>query len=327
MKTLRSSHIKAAIVLLAAVSVGAAACGSGPASNNTTSTSASLSGGGSSTTTTSPPATINLQTAPPGEGLPKAAESSMLHGQLPSAIKKKDSLTYAMDATYAPDEFLAPNGKTIIGMDADFALALSQVLGIKANLVAATFDTIIPGLQSGKYDIGNSSFTDTKAREKQVNFVDYFSAGEAFYEPANSTHAFNGLASLCGHTVSVESGTTEQADALSQAKKCHVTVLAFPDQNAANVAVTSGRAQLGFADSQVSAYIVRESKGQFKLTGSAFATAPYGIAVPKGPLDMVVLGAMHELVSDGLYKKIIDKWGLQPGAIPLSEIKINGAAS
>ncbi|MGH9299005.1 MAG: ABC transporter substrate-binding protein, partial [Acidimicrobiales bacterium] len=271
--------------------------------------------------------TINLKTAPPGEGIPKAAESSSLHSQLPPSIKAKGSLLYAMDATYAPDEFLAPNGSTIIGMDADFALALSQVLGVKADLVAATFDTIIPGLQSGKYEIGNSSFTDTKAREKQVNFVDYFRAGEGFYEPANSKHSFNGLASLCGHTVSVESGTTEQTDANAQAKKCHVTVLAFTDQNAANVAVTSGRAQLGFADSQVATYIVRESNGQFKLTGSAFETAPYGIAAPKGPLDQVILGAMRDLENTGIYKKIVDKWGLQAGAIPLSEMKINGATS
>ena len=56
------------------------------------------------------------------------------------------------------------DGHTVVGMDADLAKALGQVLGLKVNVVNATFDTIIPGLASGKYDLGMSSFTDTKER-------------------------------------------------------------------------------------------------------------------------------------------------------------------
>jgi len=97
---------------------------------------------------------------------------------VPAAIKTKGTLNIALDATYAPDEMIAPDGSTIIGMDADFAYAITQVLGLKAHLINATFDTIIPGLQSGKYDVGDSSFTDTLARQKVVDFVDYFVAGE-----------------------------------------------------------------------------------------------------------------------------------------------------
>ena len=185
----------------------------------------------------------------------------------------------AMDTTYPPDEFIQ-NGK-IVGFDADLGVALGKVLGVKVTLETATFDTIIPGIEDGKFDVGNSSFTDTKAREKVVDFVDYFKAGEGFYEKATSTKTFNGLKSLCGHTVSVETGTTEQSDAESQAKRCHVTVLSYEDQNQANLAVSDGRADLGFGDSQVVAYIVHLSNGQFKLTGTPFETAPYGFAVAK----------------------------------------------
>ena len=81
--------------------------------------------------------------------------------------------------------------------------------------------------------------------------------------------------------MAVESGTTEQTDAQSQAKKCHVTVLTYSDQNQANLAVSSGRADVGFLDSQVAAYVVHISNGQFKLTGTPFSTAPYGFALPK----------------------------------------------
>lgn len=301
-----------------AVALGAASAVAGASTSAASATSARASALQAS-------AKINLKTAPPYAGLPKPKESAALHAKLPAALKKSGKLIEGMTATYAPDEFLAPNGKTVIGMDADFGIALADVLGLKAAEVSTTFDTIIPGLQSGKYDLGNSSFTDTAAREHQVNFVDYFSSGMAIYKPANAKGTYNTVASLCGHSVAAESGTTELTAAQKQAKKCKMNVESFPTQTAANLAISSGRAQLGFADSQISAYIAATSNGQFKLAGKAFASAPYGFACPKGPLDAAVLGALHTLVHDGIYAKILHKWGTQSGAISLARMKINGA--
>ena len=265
----------------------------------------SSSKAGTSTTTNSPSAT----SAPAGSSLP---------------AKYASSINVALDASYPPDEFLQ-NGQ-ITGFDVDLINALAQQMGTHAKLVNATFDGIIPGLLSGKYDLGDSSFTDTKAREQQVDFVDYFSSGEGFYENANSTTQFDGLSSLCNHTVSVESGTTEETDAKSQAGKCKVTVLSFSDQNSANLAVSSGRAEVGFADSQVAGYIVKQSSGQFKLIGQPFSTGPYGLAVPKNSgLAAPLLAAVQKLMSDGTYTQILTKWGVQGGAV--SSAGINGATS
>jgi polar amino acid transport system substrate-binding protein len=252
--------------------------------------------------------------------------SSSLSALVPASVRSKGTVTLAMDATYPPDESIASDGHTIVGFDADLGNALAKVLGLKADLKNVTFDNIIPGLQDGKYDIGLSSFTDTKKREQVVDFVTYFQAGEGFYVKAGSGKKFNGLASLCGHTVSVENGTTEQTDAQTQAKKCKVTVLSFADQGQANVAVSSGRADVGFADSQVVGYIVKQSNGQFEETGKAFAVAPYGIALPKGNgMAKAVLAALKQLMADGTYKQILDKWGIQDGAI--TNPVIDGAIS
>ncbi len=117
-----------------------------------------------------------------------------------------------------------------------------------------------------------SSFTDTKEREKVVDFVTYFQAGEGFYVKAGSRRSSTGSTSLCGATVAVETGTTEQTDAQSQAQEVQgQRSLSFADQNEANLAVSSGRADVGFADSQVAGYIVKQSNGQFQATGTAFA--------------------------------------------------------
>jgi polar amino acid transport system substrate-binding protein len=233
-------------------------------------------------------------------------------------------LKVAMDATYPPDEF-TQNG-TIVGFDADLIQAIAPVLGVKVQLVNATFNTIIPGLLDGKFDVGNSSFTDNKTREQQVDFVTYYSSGEGYYVSSNSTATFNGLASLCGHSVAVESGTTEQTDAQTQAKACHVNVLSYSDQNQANLAVSSGRAQVGFLDSQVAGYVVSISHGQFKLVGTPFSTAPYGFALPKNSgLAQPFLAAVKTIMANGTYTRILTKWGAQAGAI--TNPQINGATS
>jgi polar amino acid transport system substrate-binding protein len=195
-----------------------------------------------------------------------------------------------------------------------------------------TFDSIIPGLAAGKYDLGMSSFTDTKEREKTVDFVTYFSAGTSFYAKAQGAPAVNGLADLCGLKVAVEKGTTQADDSNAQSKKCTaagkkaVSVSVFPDQNGANLALSSGRAQIGMADSPVADYQVKKSNGQFKLLGTPYGTAPYGIAMSKtSDLAKPVLAGIKALIANGQYKSILEKWGIASGAI--SNPVINGATS
>jgi len=252
---------------------------------------------------------------------------------VPAAIKSKGTLTVAADATYAPNEFIGPDGHTVVGMDADLSNALAKVMGLKAKLVNATFDTIIPGLAAGKYDMGASSFSDNKEREKTVDFVDYFIAGESFITKASGGVSISSIADICGKTVAVEKGTTEEADAGTQSKKCTsagkpaVKILSFSDQNAANLALSSGRAQLGFLDSPIAEYQVKQSNGQFKVVGSAYATGPYGLALPKGDLAPAVLAALKVVMQNGTYDSILKHWGLTSGAIPPAQVKINGATS
>ncbi len=298
------------VALLAALVV--AGCGSSSSSSSTSgSSSSSTSGRASPAAATAAPAVTKL---------------------VPAAIKSKGTLTVAADASYAPNEFIGPDGKTVIGMDADLVKALGGVMGLKTNVVNATFDSIIPGLAAGKFDLGASSFTDTKVREKTVDFVDYFSAGESFYTKASGGVSITSLSELCGHTVAVEKGTTEETDANTQSAKCKkagkagATVLVFPDQNEANLALNSGRAQIGFVDSPVAAYAVKKTSGQFKLVGQTFATAPYGLAIPKSSgLTKPVLAALKTLIKKGTYASILSHWGVQAGAI--STPVINGATS
>jgi polar amino acid transport system substrate-binding protein len=300
---------------LSALALAAVAAGCGSSGSSSSSTSSSSAAGSSTSSSASAPGT-----------------DAKVAALVPASVKSKGTLSVAADASYAPNEFIGSNGKTVEGMDADLAKALAGVMGLKADVKNQTFDSIIPGLASQKYDLGMSSFTDTKEREKTVDFVTYFSAGTSFYAKTQGAPTVNGLADLCGLKVAVEKGTTQADDANAQSKKCTaagkkgVSVSVFPDQNGANLAINSGRAQVGMADSPVAAYQIKKSNGQFKLLGTPYGTAPYGIAMNKKTgLAKPVLAGMKALIADGAYKSILEKWGIQAGAI--TNPVINGATS
>src|SRR5436309_717640 len=171
----------------------------------------------------------------PGTSTPTSAANPAIEKLVPPAVKSKGTLTVASDASYAPNEFIAPDGHTVIGMDPDLMQAIGAVMGLKVKVQNVTFAAIIPGMAAGKYDVGASSFTDTKEREKTVDFVTYLSVGESFLTKAGSSANPQTLADLCGLTVSVEKGTVEETDATNQNKKCTssgkkaIKVLIFPD--------------------------------------------------------------------------------------------------
>jgi len=305
--------LRSAAVVLVALAMIATACAK----------SATPSNGGSGSTATG--------------GGPSPAKVASIAAEVPSDIASAGTVTVATDASYAPNEFVDPSTQQIEGMDVDLGNAIATVLGLKFNFVNAGFDSIIPGLQSGKYGLGMSSFTDTKEREAVVDFVTYFSAGTSFYTKASGGPPITGLSSLCGLTVGVESGTTQQSDANAQSKKCPsgktVTVSVFPDQNGANLALSSGRVEVVMADSPVAAYAVKQSNGQFMIAGPTYGTAPYGIAIPRpkgtpagqAPMSKPIQDALNSLISTGVYNQILTKWGVQAGAI--SHATINGAQS
>jgi polar amino acid transport system substrate-binding protein len=296
---MRKTRLGTGIVALAILVVALVAAGCGT-SNDDTSTSSSGGGG--------------AQTATPGINV---AKDPKIAAEVPKSIASKGTLTVAADATYAPNEFIATDGKTVIGMDADMAKAIAQVMGLKSDVKNATFDAIIPGLAANKYDLGMSSFTVTKEREKTVDFVTYAIAGTSFYVDAQDGPDIKGLADLCGHKVAAERGTTQATDATAQDKKCKaagkpgVSVQVYPDQNGVNLALSAGRADVGMADSPPAAYGVKQSEGKFKLSGTQYGTAAYGIAMPKGNgMAKPVRDAVEKVMQDGTYKKIFGYWGL-----------------
>ncbi len=266
---------------------------------------------------------------------------SKIAAEVPSAIKSKGAIQMATDATYAPNEFIDPATGQIKGWDIDLANALGKVLGIRFVISNADFSTIIPDLGS-RYDIGMSSFSPTTEREKTVDFVTYYQAGEAWLVKTGGI-SISQASDLCGRTVAVETGTTEESDAwgfmgkkpdgstiagdpdnCQKAGKPDMTVHSFTKQTDANTDLIGGRADIGWLDEPVAHYQTKLESGQLQLTGKPCSVAPYGIAIAKGSgLVQPLMDAIKYLIDHGYYKRILDTWTVQSGAISSSDVALN----
>ena len=246
-----------------------------------------------------------------------------LAAKVPAAFKSDGKLLIGTDSSYAPSEFLDTDGKTVIGFDVDLFNAVAAKLGLKTEWQSAEFGAIIPGIQSGKYEVGVSSFTINDERKQQVNMVSYFSAGTQWGTKKGNPSGIQ-PDDACGKKVAVQTNTVQDTDDLpkrqSQCKsagKPAITIDRYQRQDQATAAVVSGKDDAMLADSPVVAYAVKQTNGQLELLGDIYDSAPYGYVVNKDQTDFAqaLAGAVSALVADGTYMQILTKWGVEAGAI------------
>jgi polar amino acid transport system substrate-binding protein len=250
-------------------------------------------------------------------GIDKAAAALV-----PQAIKDKGTLVIGTDASYAPSEFLAGDGKTVQGFDVDLFNAVAKKLGLETDWQPAKFDSIITGVQGKKYDMGISSFTVNAERMQQVNMVSYFNAGTQWAAAPGNPKGVDPQ-KPCGLTVAVQKATVQQEEDLPPKEKAckaegkPIKVLVYEGQDQATAAVGSGKADAMLADSPVVAYAVKQSGGKIEAVGDIYDAAPYGYVVPKDQTGLAdaIVAALKSLNADGDYQKVLTEWGVEAGAI------------
>jgi polar amino acid transport system substrate-binding protein len=259
---------------------------------------------------------------PTASPVPTVAADQTLAGRVPASIKADGTITVGSDTTYAPSEFLDADGKTVIGFDVDLFQAVAQKLGLKADFQTAPFDSIIAGVSSGKYEAGVSSFTINSDREAQATMVSYYNAGTQWATKSGNPDQID-PENACGKNIAVQKATVQVDDITARSKKCTdagkpaITIDQYDAQSDATAAVVSGKDAAGLADSPVMAYAVKQTGGQLELLGNVYDAAPYGYVVPKDQADFgqVLADAVKALIADGTYQQVLERWGVQSGAI------------
>jgi polar amino acid transport system substrate-binding protein len=251
------------------------------------------------------------------------AVDEALAAKVPAEIKSDGKLVIGTDPTYAPNEFLEADGKTVVGFDVDLFNAVAAKLGLETEWQPSKFADIIPGIQSGKYEAGVSSFTINDERKEQANMVSYFSAGTQWGTKTGNPAGVQ-PDDACGKKVAVQTATVQETEdlpkrdqACKSAGKPAITIDSYQDQGQATAAVVSGKDDAFLADSPVIAYAVKQTNGQLELLGDIYDSAPYGYVIEKDQADFAqaIADAVGALITDGTYKTILEKWGVQAGAI------------
>jgi polar amino acid transport system substrate-binding protein len=305
--------------LLAAAAIVVGACSGAAATASPTAAPTTAPTVATASMAASAPASV----APTTAALPTVAAADLIAA---------GTLTVCSDTSYPPQETLDANQKPV-GSDIDLVNEIGKRLGLTVVVKTTNFNSIIPALTGGTCDVIVSAQTITADRQKQVDMIPYFAAGQSFVVLAGNPDNIKTIDDLCGKAVAAEDGTVEAmhvggtgdykpADGLSQqcvAKgKQPITLKTFTADTQALLALQAGTVAAHFTDEPVAGYEVVNGQGKFEMIpGITLERGPEGISVGLNHTGLrdAVRASLDSMLADGTYLKILTTWGVQSGAV------------
>lgn len=215
------------------------------------------------------------------------------------------TLTMVTNAEFPPYEYT--EGGEVVGIDAEVAKAIADKLGMKLEIVDTKFDSIIPGVQSGKYDMGMAGMTVTPEREQNVAFSDPYATGiqSIIVKEDSEIKSVDDLSS--DTKIGVQLGTTGDIYAKDDFGADAVVEM---DKGADAVqALLAGKIDCVIIDNEPAKSFVEANPG-LKILDTAYAQEDYAICFAKENTELKekVNTALKELIADGTLQKIVDKY-------------------
>ena len=249
-------------------------------------------------TDTTAPADSAAETEAPAE---EAADSTAASGKL----------TMATEATFPPYEYY--DGDAIVGIDVEVAQAIAAKLGMELEVTDIAFDSIIPGIQTGKYDMGMAGMTVTDERKEQVNFSDSYATGVqvVIVKDDSAIASVDDLFADGANTVvGTQAGTTGFIYATSDIEDAGLgTVKSFGKTTDAVEALKNGQVDCVILDNEPAKALVAANEG-LHILDTEYAVEDYAIAIAKENTDLLdkINTALAELKDDGTLQSIVDKY-------------------
>lgn len=220
-------------------------------------------------------------------------------------------LTMATEATFPPYEYY--DGDAIVGIDVEVAQAIAEKLGMELEVTDIAFDSIIPGIQTGKYDMGMAGMTVTDERKEQVNFSDSYATGVQVVivkDDSPITSVDDLFADGASTVVGTQAGTTGFIYATSDIEDVGLgTVKSFGKTTDAVEALKNGQVDCVILDNEPAKALVAANEG-LHILDTEYAVEDYAIAIAKENTDLLekINKALSELTADGTLQSIVDKY-------------------
>ncbi|MEU0219131.1 ABC transporter substrate-binding protein [Streptomyces sp. NPDC006265] len=299
-------HLSVSIVTTA-LALSLAACGSSGAAQNVGAKNTAKGGGSSSSAEHTDDISVGVK--------PDAKAVKLL----PATVKARGTISVAMDLTSPPTTFMASDNKTPIGFNPDMARLIAAKLGLKLQFNNIKFDTIITGLEAGRYDFTASTMGATKDRLKVLDMVDYFKAGTGVSVPYGNPQSLR-THTLCGHRVGVQSGSTAELQWLPQLSrqdctskgKAAIEAVSLPSVNDALTQLVSKRIDAVMYDFTGLRWAATQQPKTFDVLKPLVATKTVTVALKKdSPLTPAVQAAIQSIIDSPKYADALGRWGFQ----------------
>ncbi|MFJ7996354.1 ABC transporter substrate-binding protein [Streptomyces sp. NPDC096310] len=248
---------------------------------------------------------------------------------LPEEVRERGTLTLGASVGAPPSSYFpSASSKVPAGQDVDIADAVGTLLGVRLTRQQASFDAILPALDSGKYDVGTGNFGVTDERRRTIDFVTYINDGQGFAVREDDTGLgkVTRLDQLCGKSIGVGAGTTFEATLEAEKKVCAAKggkpyqVHVYSDNGSLLTSLQQNRVDVVMSTINGLRYQAAQPAAGTRFLNE-YHRLDVGFAFKKGsPLLKAFQAAVNELIQDGTYRKILDKWGTRESAIEESRI-------
>jgi polar amino acid transport system substrate-binding protein len=224
-------------------------------------------------------------------------------------IKSRGVLLWGSDAEGgAPYVFPDPKDPShLIGFELEIAEAVAKELGVKARLVQTAWDSLVPALERGDYDMAMNGLEIIPEREKRVLFSRPYYVYTLQLMVRKDEQNIKSIHDLAGKKV----GTLAGAVAHDMLKKIgNVDIrsysAAWPYEDLA-----LGRLDAVFLDTPITVYYGKPDV-RLKYAGPPEGEGFYGIAFRKEEKDLkeVVDSVLDRMLRTGELKRMYEKWGL-----------------
>lgn len=265
--------------------------------------------------------------APPGAGVPALAPIPAAVALLPRAVADRHKLRVAIPTNEPPTQFYLEGTRYLTGVNPDIARLIGAALGLDVEIKVVNFDSIIPGMAAGRYDLTVSSMTPTDKRIAVLDFVDYMQMGNAIAVRTGDPKLTHNT--LCGKRVGVLIGSYQLSNnipdydaACVKTGQPTLIVNQFNDTRQAISALASGRQDAVLADSPILEYAA--GKNPDVVIAERYDFTPVAAGVVKDPpLVRAVAAALAGIIRTDAYREVLAKYGLSSSQI--SQARVNAA--
>lgn len=264
-----------------------------------------------------------------GTSVPEIALNEAAVKLLPESVKAAKVLRVGIPTNEQPTQYFLEGTQELTGVNPDIARLIGASLGLKVEIQVANFDSIIPGMAAGRYDMTVSSMTPTTERMKVLDFVDYMAMGNSIAVAKGNPTGITKYQDLCGKKVGLLTGSYQLTVNVPEynkecvaAGKPEIVSNQYQDTRQAISALTSGRQDAVLADSPILDFAA--SKNPILEIASAYDFTPVAAGVPReAGLKDPVAAALADIIKSDAYKQVLAKYGLEASAI--TDARVNFA--